>query len=111
MNIGDIVVVSVGLLAGWSIVSIVLRKSETKHLRTLGKAEISDNEIRNSWPEILRVSRTASMEEIDSACKERLGALRRSFPAVMTDLESQQYDRGTTVLRRASDVATRGGEG
>jgi len=104
MSIGDIVIISAGLLAGWWIVSYMFRESATSTLRKLGDRELSDEEVQDSWPTILEVSHPASGEEIDAACRRQLDALRQSFPAVMTDVEARQFDRGRAVLHRARDL-------
>jgi hypothetical protein len=101
LSIGDLVIISAGLLAGWWIVSFIFRESATGTLRKLGDRELSDEQIREGWPTILAVSPSASAEEIEAACGKRLDALRQSFPAVMTDVEARQFDRGSDLLRRA----------
>lgn len=104
MSIGDIVIVVVGLLAGWSIVSLVFRKSATGMLLKLGEREFSDEELQRRWPAMLQVSAAASTDQIDAACRLRLDALRQSFPVVMTDVEARSFDKASAVLRRACSV-------
>ena len=104
MSIGDIVIISAGLLAGWGIVSYMFREAATGTLRKLGDRELSDEEVQESWARILEVAPSASADRIDAACQQKLGALRQSFPAVMTDVEARQFDRGRSILSRARDL-------
>ena len=105
MSIGDIVIVGIGLLAGWSIVSLIFRTSGTGELRKLGEREFSIEELENGWPAMLQVSASAPAEQIDAACRLRLEALRQSFPAVMTDVEVRNFNKASAVLQRACRLA------
>ena len=108
MSIGDILIVALCLLAGWSLVSLIFRKSAGCALRKLGAREFANGDLQEHWPAILRVSPAASTDDIDAALQERLDALRQTFPAVMTDVELRQFDRCSEVLRRARSAANRG---
>jgi hypothetical protein len=105
MSIGDILVVAVGLVGGWTVVSLIFRKSAAGRLRKLGHGNWSDEDVRKRWAATLQVSPEAATDEIDTAFQRQFGALRQSFPAVMTDVEQQQFDRGSEILRRARDAA------
>jgi len=107
MSIGDILIVALGLLAGWSLVSLIFRKSADDALRKLGGREFPNDELQERWAAILQVSPAASTDDIDAAFRQRLDALRRSFPAVMTNVELRQFDRCNEVLRRARSAANR----
>jgi hypothetical protein len=105
MSIGDLLIVALCLLAGWSLVSLVYAKSATGTLRKLGDREFPDQELQERWPAILQVSSAASTDDIDVAFQKRLDVLRQSFPSVMTEVELRQFDRCSDVLRRARDLS------
>lgn len=108
MTTAEVIVVVLGLVAGWSIISLVFGRASLRKLRALGLREYSDEDLSNSWPELLQVRRAAAAEDIRAALRKRQEDLRGSFPAVMTDVETGQYERAVAVLGRAAALATSG---
>lgn len=102
----ELIVVAIGLLAGWSIISSVFGRIASRRFSKMGHRPFSDGELRESWPKLLQVRRSAAPEEIRAACRERQEALRKRYPAVMTDVENAEYERAKAVLGRAAALAT-----
>ena len=105
MNPVDVVVILLCAAIGWTIVSAVFRKKEAGGLQDFCRRELSDQEIRASWAELLQVDSNVSAEDIDAAYVTRVKALRNSFPAVLTDAEGALFHRGERLLGRARDLA------
>ncbi|MGH8222018.1 MAG: hypothetical protein ACREQZ_03500 [Woeseiaceae bacterium] len=105
MNPVDIVVIVLCAVIGWTIVSVIFRKKETGGLREFCRRELSDEEIRASWAELLQVGGNVSADDLDAAYVMRVKALRNTFPAVLTDAEGALFQRGERLLGRARDLA------
>ena len=105
MNIIDIVIIVVCAALGWTIVSAVIRKKEVSAIQELCRRELSDDDVRASWTELLQVEADASAEAIDAAYVARVKALRDSFPTVMTEVEQRSFQHGQQLLERAKQLA------
>lgn len=105
MTIIDVIVIVVCAAIGWTVVSQIFRKKETSGLREMGNRNLSDEEIRASWPELLQIASNAPAEAIEAAYVTRVKALRNSFPSVLTDAEVALFQRGELLLRRALDLS------
>lgn len=105
----EIVVVVVGLIAGWTLVHLLMapRRRERGLDELLTRAhDAADRE----WPAILGVSPRVSQAQIRSAYERKLDALIRATPRVMTEREKAKVDAARASLERAYAQARAAGE-
>lgn len=107
MTLFEAIVVIIGLLAGWFGISAAFNRAAARKLRTLASRSFSDKDLGDAWPTLLRVNRSAGVDEIDAAWEGRCEELRKCFPTMMTETESGKFERACAILCRARDIATR----
>ena len=107
MTVFEMIVVVVGLLAGWFGISAAFNRAAARNLRTLASRSFSNEDLDNTWPKLLQVNRSADIEAVDAAWERRCAELRKCFPAMMTETESGEFEQAFAILSRARDSAHR----
>lgn len=91
MSLNEFLVVLVGLIGGWAIVSLVISARPPKSPDREGK----------EWFDILGVTSDASPEQIAKAYKEKCHELRNRQLRIMTTSEQAQATRDQASLESA----------
>lgn len=100
----EILVIAVGLIVGWMVVSRFM-VARPPSLPTSVKAD-GDPGSDAPWHDVLGVPAGAGFEQIQRAHREKMAELDRSAPAIMTESERAIRDQLRARLEEAYRTAT-----
>jgi len=100
MTDNEILIVVVGLAAGWLLVSALLKWGRRNGAETGSRKSLPSSKPMSSY-EVLGVEEGVGLVDIHRAYGERMAELADRLPPVMTRSETDEHDRQVRMLNDA----------